>query len=644
MFTIKQEDMRYSFALYIINKVREPSGICQVEFKDGIEQLPIQAALLQIPFWEVYKELGYDVYKKHLFFTKGPFNKKIYKKIIQQIYNDVTIDNQEPSYMKRVKEALWICINNIDDFGTMELNEFHCTFSVMDLAEIAEDPLVKKLRETDIDEKNGTVIIKQRLTEANDKLIDYLSNRGTLSNDSLTDFIEIGALKHAQVGQVMLSYGLRTEIDDKVMKRPVYGSSLSGYNDIIDYAIDNQSARKNVYMTHTAIRKSQYMGRKFAILMSILQQLYKNPCDTKTLLPFTFTDINYNKCFGKIFIEKDRPDELIVLTESNYDKYLNKEILMYSPITCTHTTGICSRCFGMLSKNYTEGVNIGIDSASNLTSGISQLILSTKHYDQASPTVYVIPEPANEIFRTGSKGIMFVQNFLKESSNYDIGIFYKDIYGSISDLQQITDELNIPAHRYSSIKNILLRNKKTGVITELPLEGNYIIPHLSLNFLKYMRDHFTEMEQEKDVIWVPIVEEFKDKPIPILNSVIKNNSMLTYVENITNFVEKNHLTKYHNASEALKDFSNMIFEKISDVNIVQIEALLRAHMVTSNSNYSLPIVTDVNKVLFKKTEECISERTIAGQMIFEKHNIHFAKPNTYTRLKEQSIFDVYFDL
>ena len=644
MLVIKQKDMHYDFALKLINIDREPSGYCLVEFADGVEKVPIRAAIAQIPFWEVYKTLGYDVFKRHLFLTKGPFNKKIYGRIMHQIYRDVSMDNNDPEYFKRVKDALWMCINHIDDFGTMELNEYHCTFSVVDLSEIATDPKVQELRNIDIDESNGTVVIKQRLTEANNKLIDYLSTRGSLQNESLTDFIEVGALKHAQVGQVMLSYGLRTEIDDKIMKRPVYGGSLSGYQDIIDYAIDNQSARKNIYMTHTAIRKSQYMGRKFAILMSTLQQLYKKPCNPKTLLPWTFTDLNYDKCFGKIFVEKEHPDELIVLTDTNFEKYLNKEILMYSPMTCVHQNGICSRCFGMLHRNYTEGIEIGISCASNFIAIISQLILSTKHYDQATPTVYSVPEQASEVFRVGNRGIMLLQNIAKNATDYKIGVFYNDIRGSISDLQQIKDELNVPAHRYSNIESILIKNKKSDVINEFTMQNDNITPYLSIEFLKYMKDHFTEMEQEKDVLWVGLGEDFVKKPIPIMGSVIRNNSMIDYVDNITNFVEKTHLQKYHNASAALKDFSDMIFEKIKDINIVQIEALLRAHMVTSPTNYRLPIVTNTEDVMFRKTEECISERTIAGQLVFEKHNIHFAKPRTYVSLKEQSIFDPYFDL
>lgn len=645
MLTIEQHDMRYETALKLINKDRDPKGRCIVKCMDGDAEMPVKAMILHLPFWQVYKSLGYDIYKKHIFFDRGPYNKSVYKKIMHRIYRDITNEEENDiEYFKRVKEALWQCINNIDDFGTMELDEYLCTCSIIDLAEIATDPKVQELRNVDIDESNGTVIIKQRLSDANKKFIELLSHRGNLPNDNLTDFIEIGALKNDQVGQCILSYGLRTEIDDKLMRRPVHGSSISGYMDILDYALDNQAARKSIYMTHDAIRKSQYTSRKFAILMSILQQLYKKPCGTKTLLPWMFTEENYNKCFGKIFVLKDKPDEEFILTDTNFEKFLNKEILMYSPMTCTHQNGICSKCFGILSKNYTEGINIGISCASNLTAIISQLILSTKHYNTATPEVYAIPEGAVDFFRNGKNGLWFTQPILKNLKNLELGVFYKDIHGSISDLQQMSDELDVPVHRYSSIESILFKDKKSGNISELVLTNEGMTPHLTIAFLRYMKSKFSEMEQDKEVLWIPMDESLVKQPIPILNSVIKNNSMMTYVENITNFVEKTQLQKYHDASLALKDFSNLIFDKVKDINIVQIEALLRAHMVTSNTNYMLPVVTDTKKVIFKKTKDCISERTIAGQLIFEKHNLHFAEPRTYCTLKEPSVFDAYFNL
>lgn len=643
MLTITQQDMTYNTALDIISQDRKPKGLCRVEFEDKAVEAPVRAVLLQLPAWEIYRMLGHPVYSKHLFFTQGPYGKKVYKKMMHQIYRDVFRDNNDKEYFYKVKDALWVAINHIDEYGTMELNEYHCTLSIVDLAEIATDPKIKPLRDIDIDEKNGTVLIKQRLLDSNRKLLEYLRTRGSIQNDALCDFIEINSLKESQVGQVIISYGLRTEINDRLIKRPVYGSSLTGYQSILDYAIDNQAARKNVYFAHDAIRKSQYFNRKMAIALSILRQLYKEFCKTRTLLPWTFTETNYDKCYGKIFIDKDL-DQPVILTAENFEQYLNREILMYSPLTCAHTDGICHTCFGALSANHTDGCNIGFSCASNFVSVVSQLILSTKHVDQATPTVYVVPEPANEVFRTGKRGIVFTAPFLKQVENLEVGVFYSDIHGSIGDLQHFTDELSVPDHRYSEISTILVRNKENNAVSELQMRTGEMMPFLTLEFLGFLRDHFTELRQEKDVVWIPLGEDYKKNPLPIMRSVVYNNSMLMCVEHISNFVEKNLLRKYHNATAALKDFSELVFQNVSDINIVQLEALLRAHMVTSESNYSLPIVTDVNDVHFRKTEEIISERTIAGQLVYEKHNIHFAKPRTYISLKDQSPFDPYFNI
>ena len=647
MLTITQNDMSYDTALYLINQDRKPSGLCKVVFKDKTVEVPVRAAILQLPIWEIYRKLGYDVYSKHLFFTKGPYNGKVYGKVMHQVYRDIFRSNKEDDnkYFTDIKNAFWNAINNVDDFGTMELNEYHCGLSIVDLAEIAMHPEIQKIRNVNIDVSNGTVLIKERLTRAKDKFMALTSIRGNMPNDALCDFIELNSLRDAQVAQVMISYGLRTEINDKLIRRPVYGSSLQGYNDISDYAIDNQAARKNVYYSLDAIKKSQYWARKVSILMSILKALYKGSCNTDVLLPWTFTDTNYNKCFGKIFIPEYGADP-VILMDDNFEQFLNKPIKMFSPITCRHTDGICMHCFGVLGYNHTPGINIGISCATNFASIISQLILSTKHFDQASPTVYIVPEGANEwfMYHPQKGGIIFTPEVMKIKDDIEIGIFYEDINGAIGDLQYMKDELDMPEHKFSSINTILLKNTNTNVVTELVMKSEDKIPHLTGELLNYMKENFDILKQEKDVLWIPLNKDYIKESKPIMRSVVYNNSMLNYVEHVAAFVEKDQLKKYKNASFALRDFSDLIFDKVQDVNIVQIEALLKAHLVESMTNFSIPIVNDPENVIFAKTDQVISERTISGQLVYEQHNKYFANATTYLRGREQSAFDIYFNI
>jgi len=644
MLTITQEHMSYDTALYLINQDRKPSGICKVEFADKTVEAPVRAVILQLPIWEIYRRMGYKVYSKHLFFTHGPYNGKVYGKIMHTVYRDIFRSNIEndSEYFTEIKNAFWNAINNIDDFGTMELNEYHCALSIVDLAEIAMHPDIQELRNIDIDVSNGTVLIKERLTKAKDKFMELTSVRGNMPNDALCDFLELNSLRDAQVAQVMISYGLRTEINDKLIRRPVYGSSLQGYNDVLDYAIDNQAARKNVYYSLDAIKKSQYWARKVSILMSILKALYRGDCGTDVLLPWTFTDKNYNKCFGKIFIP-DGEDKPVILMDDNFEQYINKPVRMYSPITCKHTDGICTHCFGVLGYNHTPGINIGISCATNFASIISQLILSTKHFDQASPTVYIVPEGVNEFFVYNPQkgGIIFTQEMLNMKDDIEIGIFYEDINGAVGDLQYMKDELDMPEHKFSSINTILIKNVKTGVVNELVMKSDDKIPHLTSELLNYMKENFKELKQEKDILWIPISKEYRKLNKPVMRSVVYNNSMLNYVEHVSSFVEKDQLKKYKNASYALRDFSDLIFDKVQDVNIVQIEALLKAHLVESVTNFSIPVVTDPANVIFAKTDQVISERTISGQLVYEQHNKHFSNATTYLRGREPSPFDIY---
>lgn len=636
MFEINEENMSYELCREIVTYDRRPKGMCLVRFSDGVEKVNIRAALLQIPFWLIYKELHYPITKDKLFFRQGPYNPKLQGAILQRIYDDVLESRLTNTYdyIKEVREAFWKCINRCDDFGTMELNEEHCTLSIASLAKIVQHPKVHALLSQKLDMREGIVKMKQKWKEVNDSVIKLLTTKGALPENELYDYLVTNSLKLAQVGQVLYSYGLRTEINDKVIKRPVYGSSIEGLEDFADYAFEICAARKNTYYSLTGIRDSQYGGRKQAMASSAISRIYIKPCGTDVTLPWTFTESNITHCEGKIFIDP-LTNKKVALTKYNMENYIDKTVEMYSPITCKHTDGICSECIGLLAKNYPPNINVGIVCATEFISNLSQRILSTKHTDQTAPEGYIIPYPTGQILQHSEDGIVFVGPITKELHKYTIGINLNDIYSAISDLFYINDELNVPEDKYSSIKSIYLRKGKETPV-EFPLKVGNKIPFLTTQFLVHLRRHLKEVEIDQDKIWIPLVDY--NPNTPILRSIVYNNSMLVFVDSVYNILE-DKISKYHDASFALKDFTNLVFSKIPEMHIYPLETVLKAHLVTSSHNYSIPIVTNTKKVQFGQTKRINENRSISVQLAFEGHNAHFASPDTYTTAKDTGMFD-----
>ena len=638
MLTIRQNDMNYNTALYLISNNRDISGMCRVEFDDGDEELMVRPVILMLPYWEIYRKMGKPVKKSHIFFTGPVYQEKTYNKIMTRIYDECFDSVQDNEYFDRLKTAMWEAINYIDDFGTHELLEYVCGTSIIDLANIREDPEVARIVDIDMREELGPMAIKKNWLEGQEKLNEYLSREDT--DNPLLPFISVGALKKSQIFQTLGHYGLRTEINDKIFTRPVYGNGVNGLLDFPDMVLENSASRKNVYYSKDAIRLVQYFSREMNLLCGTIAKIYDGYCGNDVTLG-VFIDPDYHKRFvGKYFYLPEDPEhKLRVLTYENIGDYVGKWIDMYSILTCGHTDGVCERCMGLISRNYTRGINVGKTASSNAISNAAQLILSIKHDDNAIPLVYTIPAGASDWFVIGESGIRFKPSVSKLLPKLELGIFYKDISCSKGDLSFIAKDPNVPESQYSDIKTLVIKNVETNEYEEYIMTNDSLTPFLTTEFLLYVRDHIGNgIHEEPDLFWVPLKDMVR-KTIPVMRSIIINDSMMNYVTHLTNMFRKSYLSKYTSASEALMHFAKTIFRKVDDVNIYQLEILLRGHMVTSDTDYSIPVVKDPENVRFDKTKIVLDNRTISGQLAHEGHNAHFMNPLTFVTLKDQHIFD-----
>lgn len=640
MLTIKQADMSYDTSLWLIDQDREISGLCRVEFEDGTIKLPIRPVILQLPYWEIYRRMKSPVTTNHIFFTGPPYNESVYDKILQSIYDELFNDGESQEYFDDLKTALWMAINNINDFGNNELLEYACGLSIIDLAEIEQDPKIQEIVNVDISEELGPMIIKRNLIKATADLYKALGEEHFIKHNALYPFISCNSLKPSQLFQVLGHYGLRTEINDRVFKRPVYGNALNGLDDFCDFVLENSASRKNVYYQHDAIRTTQYFNREMQLICAILEHLYEHWCQHDVTLPFYLDPEYASRCFGKFFYLPNDPNRTLrCLLPENIDQYVGKWIQMYSVITCGHTDGICSRCLGLISRNHTQGVNVGMTASSNGVSEIGQLILSTKHEDTAIPVVYTIPDEASAWFKIDKGGIRLQAQANKKLDHLQLGIFYKDIYCSGGDLSHIKAEMDVPETKYSGIKSILVKDTKTGIYQEFIMAKDDMVPFLTTEFLLYIRDHLGNgIIEEEELFWVPLKDMVK-RSLPIMRSIVYNDSMMVYVTHLIELFKKKHLSKYHDASQALMDFAKIIFKRAKNMNLFQLEIMIRAHSITDRYNFSIPVVDDPKNVMFETTKTVLANRTISGQLAHEGHNTHFADPLTIMTLKDQNPMD-----
>ena len=634
---ITQDDMSYAFAKKIIAKDRHPVGWVDVEFADGIEEMPIQQVLLLLPIWEILRKLNRPVYKRHILHDVHAFSKSSFQVALTSIYSEIYPDADE-KIMDNFIWAIWETINDVDDFGIMELPEHHCGISLVDLVEIVKDPKVEPLTKIDLDNKFGTDVIEMKMNDVKNQLTKLLSTRGALKNDALTNYQQADILNPNQIMQSLIAFGLRTEVNNVVIPRAVRGSSLSGMRDIYDIAIEPQAARLAAIMNHEAIRSSQYWGRKLHLLACVLERIYKEDCGAHLTIPVQITASTYKNYIGKNIIAED--GSIVALTPKVIRTFFDHTVNMITVGGCRHTDGICKTCAGLLTTNIPAGLNVGINSSAELVAQVSQMILSTKHLIKTFSQIYYLPSVAEEYFVRMENGIHLQKKYKNTQENWSIGIYFEDLYGSQSDLLEINDDSNVPEERFSSIKRVLVR-AEDGYISEIPLTVEGQTPFLTLEYLLYMKEKYSELVTDENVLWVPM----KGIPeMPVFRAAIINDSMFAYVKSVIKFLENGMLTKHKTFASALTHFSELVWAKVPKISIFQIEVILKAHMIVGGGNWDIPVVNNLNKVHFGKTVDIIQNRNLSSQFSLQGHRRQFASADTYMVPKSRGAFDRNYDI
>ena len=152
--------------------------------------------------------------------------------------------------------------------------------------------------------------------------------------------------------------------------------------------------------------------------------------------------------------------------------------------------------------------------------------------------------------------------------------------------------------------------------------------------LLHVRDNFDKLVHADGCIWIPLPGT---EYIPIMVTKIINDNMLEYVKSVDSFF-KSTISKFRTNSAALEAASDIIYTQV-DVNIAHIETVLKAFQITSDKDYSIPLVEDTNDVHFSDINRIFEYRTVGGKLAFESLQKYLQEPSTYLYNRQRSVFD-----
>ena len=620
-----------AFLESLIPDVTNLHGTVVIEFSDGRLRVGVRQAFLNLYFWQILTDFGLPICKRHFLKYRPPNNDNLMEMLNAYYHEIMGLDVHNA---KRLKMSIWNMLQKLYKLACTDLLTYVASIDMEDMAEIMEDPAMKEILDTkwQLKPEMGTDVIEKYIDVQNKKIMKLMGTKGGLKNEALYPYQQVRQLNKFQVPQTIYAFGVRTDVNDNIIRLPVIGSALDGLRNIQEFAVESLSAKKSAFYNHVAVADSQYFGRKQHLIASAIEHIYEGDCGSTALVKFHVTESNCMNLVGKNIMDHG---VMINLNEQNVRQYIEQDVMMRSPMTCRYRRGVCEVCGGRILSNINRKLNIGILSAVHVIEPTTQKILSAKHLIKTSSLVYAIPSAASKVLvRSKSSELKWKPDIAARVKRLDIGIPMACMKAAIHDITMLRTDRPFVEEQFTSMFAFALRDRK-GNVHQYQLESGGQIPFLSAEMLIHFRDHYNEKELSNDIIWLPLAGT---ENIPIFCTVVVNDNMLQFVTGVNRFLSTK-IRDYTDCGAALQAFSDVIYSKVS-TNIAHIEVLLKAYEIEGNGRFDIPLVTDPTHVHFQTNSAILSNRFVGVKLGFEKLKEYSRSASTYLVAKAKSPFDL----
>jgi hypothetical protein len=486
-------------------------------------------------------------------------------------------------------------------------------------------------------ETSSTKGMEDRFKFQSAEAIALLSD-DTLPINAFRTQLKCNVLKAGQFAQFIVSAGPRTDTDEHVLYRPVFGSFLSGLVDIKDWAIESRSAAKAKHYNKSQMQDAQYFNRRVHLQNSTIWHLYPGDCGTTMTMTYVPTAKTVACYRGKYFV---RDGALVELTDDLFDTVIDQEVQFRDVMGCLHTDGYCEACGGTITQSFSPFGNIGFLANVNTGAPIAQMVLSTKHLLSTSTAVYSIPMELSNYFRAEDNNIYMRPVMERKKEMYAIGFVPKDI-AKVRGIQHSTIQQAPNASHFSRISYISLgivqedgTIKKIAARQQMVESGSKSYPHLSPEILSLIKKHPGDIINQDNWDWL-VLKNVPDNT-PLMQCVVVNDSILNFVHQFKKLILSDAV-RHTSMNTFMEELTGLIWQRVP-THLTHISCLARSCMITDKRDFHIPVMTNPDNVMFGTLSRNIMMRSIGGLMAFEGINIAFNRPITYITPKQHSIFD-----
>lgn len=563
-----------------------------IKYKSSISNFLTQYILF-IPFLEFNKIPNNDFI---IIDELKNFNKNIlinyFNKIIEWYYNKFTDDNDETINILNQSFAKMITILS-DISGQCNIYSA-TTINLHDLIMIYdENKEFRDLVNEAIPNKLDFSEIETFLNNKFDKIMTILKNEDTVFKPY---FISKTGINLKQFKEVVSSVGLKADLDGNIINKPISRNYLIGLDNITDYFIGSQLARKATIVSHKETKNSGYLTRKMSLALmdkkSIATKI-KDCGSTEYLEKYIDCDETLDRYNLRYYLDEET--NKLKLCNSNNKELIGKTLKFRTPIKCKCKNAVCPICYGKLAK-VNRNIHIGLEAVLELTEQITQKLLSSKHLQQVITTII---EWCAEFLKYFVIDTGFI--FLNPEKNSGYILIDEDDYDINENGDIIVNKFNI--------------RSKNGIETTLTAPIEIMLS----DYYKEKILDSSNSKKDKNNRFEYSFKSINSEEEPFFTFSLENNELSKSLKQIIDLLEKAEHLGITNIDELANKFISLLNE--GGINLSAVHAELILSVLVRDKNNELERTKSFNEedyVILTISQSILKSSSAGPSLSFEE--------------------------
>lgn len=564
------------------------------------------------------------------------------KALTENIYWDVYRENEglfpDPANLvDRLSKMAYEIPNTLYNEFSLRMEPYVTSLDILDFLAFTEAPDISSALD-DLESSEAGMETAQRI------LLNAIENDSRFKRNPLAVAVRTGISRVGQAMQMLGARGFLTDIDSHIFQYPIKTSYTRGIRTLYDNMIESRSAAKSLFSAEAPLKNSEYFSRRQQLICQNVRHLHFTDCGSTNYLNWRVRDarkdglVSYRcdlETLQGVYYMDD--DEKLKVINKNDKHLIGRVLRLRSPIAgCAHPDpyGICMVCYGQAGLGIPAHSNLGQVCSTSLMAIISQLILSTKHFDGSSTVEGIILNSHDKAYlhaeNNGSE--YYLNPRLKSKAKVMLRIPSKFLPG-LSDVTIVDDVRRLNLTRTSEFQHVgfVIEENDETICPSVPVFVNNRNSSLSHDFLEYVRKHGFTLGPNNTYEF-NLADWDCSKPMFVLP--MSHFNMSDFQRAVEGLLEMPEDEAFRTQTRSPEDLILQLHDLINrrlEVNLSVLSVVAYATMIIDEDEglYSLPKSYTKRNVGAMKA--IMNNRSLSVQMAFEGHRRALLNPANFVQ-------------